>query len=294
MQNQQTKGRKMSNPTQDQSSENTPAKTPWGFGKILAMPNDSTIKTIVIATLVCLVCAIFVSVASVALKPLQILNKSLDKKKKILQVAGLYKPGQDIQKAFEKIEIRIIDLETGQYTDAVNAQTYDARKAAKDPKYSVKISKKDDVANIHARSKYMPVYLVKSDDKITQVILPISGYGLWSTLYGFLALESDGQTIVGISFYEHAETPGLGGEVDNPKWRGLWKGKKVFDSAGRVAISVIKGNVNPNSTQVIHQIDGLAGATLTSRGVDNMLKYWLGKQGYQGFLQLIQANYSSK
>jgi Na+-transporting NADH:ubiquinone oxidoreductase subunit C len=131
---------------------------------------------------------------------------------------------------------------------------------------------------------------VKDGDKVIQLILPVNGYGLWSTLYGFLAVEADGQTIVGLSYYEHAETPGLGGEVDNPKWKKLWSGKKVYDTDGNVAIEVVKGSVVRGSRGEEYKVDGLAGATLTSRGVSNMLQYWMGEEGYQKYLTKIQAN----
>lgn len=260
-----------------------------GFGKILALSNDSKTKTIIMATLVCLVCAVFVSVSAVALKPLQVLNKELDKKKNILQIAGLYQAGGDIEAAFSKIEIRVIDLATGDYTTAVDAQTYDDRKAVKDPAFSVSIAKDKDLANIRNRAKYMPVYIVKEAGEVKQLILPISGYGLWSTLYGFIAVESDGQTIVGLSYYEHGETPGLGGEVDNPKWKKQWRGKEIYSADGQVAINLAKGGISQNPTVAIHQVDGLAGATLTSRGVTNMLKYWMGAEGYQAYLTKLQA-----
>lgn len=256
----------------------------------LALSNDSTVKTFIMATLVCLVCAIFVSVSAVALKPLQILNKELDKKKNILQVAGLYQDGDDIEAAFSKIEIKLVDLSTGEYTTEYDAATYDERKAAKDPALNVKIEKSQDLASIRLRPKVMPVYQVIEDGAVKQLILPVNGYGLWSTLYGFLAVESDGQTIVGLSYYEHAETPGLGGEVDNPRWKGLWAGKKIYDAEGDVAIQVIKGSVVADAIGGEFKVDGLAGATLTSRGVSNMLKYWMGAEGFQKYLTKIQAN----
>ena len=106
---------------------------------------------------------------------------------------------------------------------------------------------------------------------------------MWSTLYGFLALEADANTVVGLVFYEHAETPGLGGEVDNPVWKAKWVGKEVYDE-GDVAISIIKGSVDPSSSNAVHQVDGLSGATLTSRGVHNLLHFWLGDNGYKPFL----------
>ena len=263
---------------------------PAGMLNFLALSNDSTAKTFIIATLVCLVCAVFVSVSAVALKPLQQLNKELDKKKNILQVVGLYQDGDDIESAFSKIDIKLIDLETGEYTTELDAASYDERKAAKDPALNAPIAKADDIASIRMRPKVMPVYLVKEDNLVKQLILPVNGYGLWSTLYGFLAVENDGQTIVGLSYYEHAETPGLGGEVDNPKWKKIWVGKKIYGPDGNVAIEVIKGAVTPGASGEEFQVDGLAGATLTSRGVGNMLKYWMSDEGYQKYLNKIQAS----
>jgi Na+-transporting NADH:ubiquinone oxidoreductase subunit C len=86
--------------------------------------------------------------------------------------------------------------------------------------------------------------------------------------------------VAGIGFYQHAETPGLGGEVDNPLWKAKWVGKKVYDGQGRAILSVIKGEVDANRPQAVHQVDGLSGATLTSRGVNNLVHYWLGEQGF--------------
>lgn len=263
-----------------------------GFAAILALPNDSTKKTFVMATLVCLVCAVFVSVAAVALKPVQIANKSLDKKKNILAVAGLYEPGADVDKLFEQIEVKLVDLTTGEYVEGIDPVAYDQRKAAKDPKGNVKIAKDDDIASIRTRAKYTPVYQVKDGDAIKMMILPMHGYGLWSTLYGFLALESDANTIVGLGFYEHAETPGLGGEVDNPRWKALWKGKQAYGDEGKVRIDIVKGNVGPDTPNAEYKVDALAGATLTSRGVANMLHFWLGENGYKKYLSKFQAERS--
>lgn len=272
--------------------EMNPQTKPTGFAAILALPNDSTKKTFVMATLVCLVCAVFVSVAAVALKPTQIANKSLDKKKNILMVAGLYEDGANVDKLFEQIEVRLVDLKTGEYVEGVDPLAYDQRKEAKDPKGNIKLSKDEDIASIRTRAKYTPVYLVKDGEQIRMLILPVHGYGLWSTLYGFVAVENDGNTVVGLGFYEHAETPGLGGEVDNPKWKALWHGKKIYGQDGHAKIDVVKGGVTPDTPNAEYKVDALAGATLTSRGVANMLHFWLGENGYQKYLSKFQAERS--
>ena len=139
--------------------------------------------------------------------------------------------------------------------------------------------------------RYAKVYLVREGDELRTLILPVHGYGLWSTLHGFLALRGNLQEVAGLQFYEHAETPGLGGEVDNPKWRDQWRGKRAFDAQGQPLLRVVKGKVAPGPDEQ-HQVDGLAGATLTSNGVTNLLQFWLGEQGYGAYLKRLRETRS--
>lgn len=273
--------------------------------KVLAMGNDSLEKTLAIAVALCLVCAVLVSFGAVALKPLQTHNKNLDMKKNILEVAGLMKGDTDIDAAFgEQIEAKLVNLETGEYDESVNADSYDQRKATKDPALSVAIPKNKDIAHVRHKAKLAKVFLVKEGGKIKSIILPVSGYGLWSTLYGFLSLDADGQTVQSINFYDQAETPGLGGEVVNPMWRALWKGKKVYAETdqpslnkgsieeadiGEPALALIKGSVDTGKIGSQHQVDGLAGATLTSNGVTNLVRYWMSKEGFARYLSKVRV-----
>ena len=257
----------------------------------LALPNDSKVKTIGVALLLCLVCSIAVSTAAVALKPVQEANKQLDKKRNILQIAGLEKPGQSIDEAFKQVEAKVVDLQTGQYVDGIDPNTFDARAASVDPKQNLVLSREQDIASIKRRAQYATVYLVKDPQgQVQKVILPIYGYGLWSTLYGFLALQADANTVVGLGFYEHAETPGLGGEVDNPAWKAKWPGKQVFNADGQVAIRVMKGAAPDGDPKALHEVDALSGATLTSRGVDNLIHFWLGENGFGPYLQQFRTS----
>jgi len=273
--------------------------------KVLALGNDSLEKTIAIAVALCLVCAVLVSFAAVALKPLQIDNKAADMKQNILDVAGLLEEGANINTTFaQKIEAKIVDLETGAYVENINADEYDQRKAAKDPAQSIAIPKDKDIAHIRVKAKYAKVFLVKDGGQLKSIILPMHGYGLWSTLYGFLSLDADGQTVQSINFYDQQETPGLGGEVVNPNWRALWKGKKVYAeseqhsadkgsiaeaSIGEPALSLIKGAVDNTRPGSQYQVDGLAGATLTSTGVTNLVRYWMGNEGFAPYLKKVRT-----
>lgn len=264
---------------------------------ILAQPNDSTQKTLTVALIMCLACSILVSAAAVLLRPTQAANAALDRKRNIVQVAGLLEPGADVEAAYRNVERRMVDLDTGEFTDKFMDVPYDQYVAAKDPDLSTSIPGSEDIAGIGRRPRYAEVYLVGGLDDLKQIVLPVNGLGLWSTLYGFVSLEPDLKTIAGLKFYDHAETPGLGGEVDNPGWQDKWKGKLAYDDSGDVKIEVIKGVVDPKAADAAYHVDGLAGATLTSRGVTQLLRYWLDDQGFGTFLEKLnqqQAKHSMK
>ena len=250
-------------------------------------PRDSLQGTLLVALILCIACSSVVSIAAVSLKGIQEANKALDKKKNILLAAGLADGSTnaaDVNSIYdESIVKQLIDLETGEPVaeDAgVDAETYDAKKAAADPDMKQPVEPAGALPGLPYREPYAEVYEIKKDGQTDGYILPIYGKGLWSTLYGFLALESDKQTVRGITYYSHAETPGLGGEVDNPLWKESWTGKKVYDSEGDVELEVLKGKAGDNE----YAVDGLSGATITTKGVDNMIKYWLGPTAFGKYL----------
>ena len=261
---------------------------------------DSMKNIIVVSLLVCLACSIVVSSAAVLLKPQRLANKELDRNKNILEAAGLYDKAtatgsEDIPALFENFEIRLVDLEEKRVLSVLEASdlgiepaTYDQRKAAKDPALSKVLSTGEDIASISRRARYSSIYILRDGQNIDKLVLPVHGYGLWSTLYGFIALEGDMQTVSGITFYEHGETAGLGGEVDNPKWKSVWAGKTMYED-GKIVLQVLKGAVNPNAANARYQVDGLSGATLTGRGVQNIVTYWMGDQGFGPILKEIQG-----
>ena len=256
------------------------------------MGNDSTKKTITIAFLLCVVCSVLVSTAAVGLRPQQDVNKQLDIKKNLLLAAGLISSSKatpsEVNQAFESVETKLIELKTGSAVEGIDVATFDVKKAAKDPKFLVQIPADKDKARIRTKSKYAKVYLVKKDGALDQIVLPFNGKGLWSTMYGFISLAPDTKTVKGIGYYEHGETPGLGGEVDNPRWKSLWGGKVLLDDHFKPVLHVIKGSVNTASPEASHQIDGLSGATMTSRGVEAMINYWLSEEGYGPFLARLR------
>jgi len=243
-------------------------------------------NTMLVVLAVCLVCSIIVAGSAVGLRSTQQANKEKDKQSNILAVAGL-QSDKSISEIFKtNIQTKVVDLATGLFVKDVDAQAYDQRKAAKDPAQSVKLTESQNVAKIGRRAKLATVYLVSDDSgKLQRIILPVHGAGLWSTMYAFLAVQADANTVAAITYYDQGETPGLGGEVENPRWRALWKGKKLFNADGKPAIKIIKGQAATGSAS---DIDGLSGATLTSKGVQNTFTFWLGEQGFGPFLRNVR------
>lgn len=252
------------------------------------MSRDSTAKVLSVALLLCLVCSILVSAAAVGLNARQERNKIEEKRRNILQAAGLFEAGKPLEEQFSQVRSRIVDLEKVAFVDDFDPATFDSRSAARNPETSQRIPPQRDLADIKVRSRYKDVYLVLNEDGLQQLILPVHGKGLWSTMYGFISLADDLTTINGFAFYEHGETPGLGGEIDNPAWKKQWRGKKIYDESGTLRLEVLKGTVDRNAENAEYQVDGLAGATLTARGVDNLLRYWMGEDGYKPFLEMLQ------
>ncbi len=251
--------------------------------------NDSIGKTFFVVIALCLVCAIIVSTAAVKLRPQQDANKKLDSQTNILLAAGLLSDRAKAAELFKAhVETKLVDLDTGIVLDksVAEAENYDYRKAMKDPAQSIVLTSAEDPASVRTRANVAPVYFAYNDGvasgKLSAVVLPVHGYGLWSTMHGFIALDTDFNTIKGINYYEHGETPGLGAEIQNPKWVVQFVGKQLFAADGSPAIKVMKpGNARAGSA---HEVDGLSGATLTSNGVQYTFDFWLGTKGFAPFL----------
>ncbi|TON21761.1 Na(+)-translocating NADH-quinone reductase subunit C, partial [Vibrio parahaemolyticus] len=226
----------------------------------------------------------------VGLRDKQKANAVLDKQSKIVEVAGIEANGKKVPELYaEYIEPRLVDFATGEFVeeaaDGSKAANYDQRKAAKDNATSIKLTAEQDKAKIIRRANTGIVYLVKNGDDVSKVIIPVHGNGLWSMMYAFVAVETDGNTVSGITYYEQGETPGLGGEVENQSWRAQWVGKKLFDENHKPAIKVVKGGAPAGSE---HGVDGLSGATLTGNGVQGTFDFWLGDMGFGPFLAKVR------
>ncbi len=251
----------------------------------------STTYIVGFSTLVCVVCALFVASAEVSLRPLKELNILIDRQKNILAVAGLMQPGEEIdaeeirQRFESSIRPQMIDLSTGEEDTSIDPASFDQRSAARDPSRSRRAP--SNPSKILRIPNQALIYEVVENDEVSAIIIPIEGYGLWSVLYGYLALAPDARTILGITYYDQKETAGLGGEVENPNWKAKWVGRQAFDERGRVKIAVKKGPAGPPDKDP-YEVDGLSGATITSRGVTNMLHFWLGDEGFGPYLARLR------
>jgi len=255
------------------------------------MPSDSMGKTLGVAAGVCVVCSIFVSTAAVYLKPRQDANKRFDKRKNVLLAADLIEQGErpsteKVDELFGQLDKLWIDFEDKKFIDEqdVPADCLDERKLPDDPNKQIKVDPKAKFAGMNKRARYRQIYLNKDGDKIATVILPVHGKGLWSTMYGFLALDGDMKTVKSMAFYEHGETPGLGGEVDSKNWKASWVNKIAFDETGKPQIKVVKGIAAVGAKD---EVNGLSGATLTANGVQILVRDWLGDNGYGPFLKKL-------
>lgn len=259
---------------------------------------DGLGQILMVSIALCLVCSVIVSTAAVALKPQQQANQALDRKQNILRAAGLLPAdsnvsadGKGVDELFEAFRVVAVDLNSGKALPGFAVDGYDPIKAAKDPSASTDLSIEQDTATIGRREDVSLVYLLEdAGGKLNKIVLPVRGYGLWGTLFGYLALEGDAATIAGLGFYTHKETPGLGGEVDNSDWKATWSGVAVYDSEGEPSVSLVKSRSAPGSQAASYEVDALSGATLTSRGVENLVNFWTGDLAFGPYLKYIAAD----
>jgi Na+-transporting NADH:ubiquinone oxidoreductase subunit C len=251
---------------------------------------ESPRYTFLFATAVCVVCALMVSVAAVSLQPRQKANARLYMEKNVLVAAGLVKPGQDVtikevEKYFEKdVSARLVDLASGELlpADKADARSYDQRGARSDPATS-RVAPAN-TAGVGRLPRYGVAYFVMKGGQPEQVVIALEGLGMWGTVYGFMSLDRDGRTVRGLTYYDQKETPGLGGEIGNPAWQALWKGRRAYDDQGIPRLTVIKGQAGAPDKDPL-RVDGMSGATITSNAITRLTQFWLSDDGYGKFLR---------
>ena len=255
------------------------------WARFRALPNDHPVKTVAVTLVVALAGSTLVAGSAVLLRPLQQANKAAERQAHLGEFADIIQQLPDADEV--QVEARVVDLDTGEYVPSIDPALYDQRNAAMDPDRSVEIPGEADIAGLGRRARFATVYLVRQAGETRLVILPVHGRGFVSMLYGYLGLFDDIETVAGLTFYEHAETPGLGALIDAPDWKNQWRGKVVWDGPV-VMLGVGAGRIEPDSPKAKYQVDGLTGATWTGKGVTNLLHYWLGEHGFGPYLQKLK------
>ncbi len=244
----------------------------------------SPLKILQIALGVSLVCALVVSLTAVSLRPHYLANLEAER---MARLASILDALDDVavSKNPEDIEARVVELESGRYSETIDPLSFDARRAAHDPASNFSIPLEHDLAGIKRRARHAVVYLLRdSAGQVDVLILPVRGVGYQSALYAFLALSGDANEILGLRFYEHGETPGLGSQIQDPDWEAQWPGKMAFGETGQVTI-----RVGGSDSAGGDRVDGISGATRTSNGVDRLIRFWLGDLGFGPYLKLVRS-----
>ncbi len=244
---------------------------------------QSNSYTFIFISIVALIAALILSIASQALKERQQINVEVDMKRNILAAVGLLDRGVctaggegcDISCCYSK-----------------NIKSYVVNSLGEQVKEETLVPEsiiiENEIDKPEKERKY-PLFVRKNKDGVSAYCIPIIGKGLWSTLYGYLALEKDLVTVKGVTFYKHGETPGLGAEIDKEWFLNNFKGKKIRDQSGKlVPVRVVKGKVNPSSRTAIHEVDGISGATLTCKGVNELIKESLKR--YEPYFNSVRRN----
>lgn len=252
----------------------------------------SVAYTLRFAVAVGVVASTVVATTAVLLSSRQEANRLLDQRRNVLDVVGLsateerLSPGEVTRRFTDNLHPIVVELESGRIAEDIDVATFDQRRAARNPATSRPAPRND--AGVSRLPDHVMIYQMRRGEEVEALVLPFEGVGLWSTMYGFIALTGDLSTVRGITFYEHAETAGLGALVDHPEWRVLWEGRRVFDTEWEPRVRVIKGPAPPTGESP-YEVDGLSGATLTGNGVTNALHFWLGRDVLGAYLARYRA-----
>ncbi len=256
---------------------------------------ETPIRSLLILLTVALICSVLVSVSAVVLRPIQQQNELIQRYRNIVALTGLVPAGEqlgneDILSAVNDLDVRVVNLNTGRFEPDMDPELVNARAALNDPELSVPIPSEADAARLGRRAVHEVVYLVWADDQLDRIILPISGQGMWSTLYGYLALEGDLNTIAAVTFYEQTETAGLGDQIQNPDWNARWVGRRLYGNGGAVRFRIAAGPVDDDSPAAVHDVDGISGATVTADAVTALVQFWFAGEGFQPFIAELKSN----
>ncbi len=253
--------------------------------RLLSLPNDSPAKTIAMALAVSAVCAVVVSSAAILLRPLQEANRALQQQARLAEVVATLPGMEDVLQSAGtgKLETLVVDLATGLPATGIDPVAFDMRAAAVAEETSSPLAPEIDLARIGRRPHFARIHVLKRDQQLALVILPIYGAGYQSTLHAYLALRGDLNTVAALKIVEQGETPGIGARIEEPAWQKLWPGKQIADENGAIRLAVVRGAATSR-----FEVDGITGATRSSNGVSNMVRFWLGENGYAPVLRNLR------
>lgn len=256
---------------------------PWN------LPAESPTRAVLVALFVCALCAAAIASAVTWLRPYQQAHRDADRSSRVQEIVSAV-PGFEMALGplgTARLDTRAVELATGRYAPEIDPDGFDPRAAALDTEQSVALATERDIAGIERRAQHAVIFEVRDTAGLRMVVLPVYGAGYMSTLYGYLALDADTKTVRGLDFYDHAETPGLGSEIESADWRSLWAGKLVRDPEGRVRLGVASERVDPRNPEAAYLVDGISGATRTCNGVTALLRFWLGPDGFGPYLERL-------
>lgn len=253
--------------------------------RFLARPNDDAGKTFAVAVAVAIASALTVSTASVLLEPFQAANIAAEQEARMEAMLDAL-PGMRalmLETGVDRLETRMVELSTGEFVPGADPADYDFAAAIGAEETSADIPEEDDIAGLRRVPLAAPVHILQKDGEAMLVVLPVRGTGYQSTIRAMLALESDLNTIAGLTVLEQGETPGLGARILEPDWQAQWAGRTLGEEPGRVLLTVTRGGATE-----LWEIDGITGATRTGTGIQNMIRFWTGEHGYGPFLERLR------
>jgi Na+-transporting NADH:ubiquinone oxidoreductase subunit C len=244
----------------------------------MTVPGESVARTLVIAVAVALVCSALVSTAVYVLRPIQSAYALLERNRAIVSVGYGSSDLSDaaVVQSFLDLDARVLDLDTGQFVAAIDGHSFDH--------WREQLADEPQANQPAAEPRLVPVYVVEVNGVRSRVVLPVHGRGMWSTIYGYIALGPDLNTVAGVNFHLHGETPGIGDRIQNPVWLKSWQGKRIYDTADAVQIRVGR----PEALADIHQVDLISGASVTSEAVGQFVNSWFGERGYGPWLARLR------
>lgn len=219
------------------------------------------------------VCGSLLAIASEGLKDRQQANIALEQKENILSTVMQLQESDNIEELYaKKVQGFVIDFDGNKLDGVAPASINVGAEYKKAP-----------------QDRLLPVYEFRSEtdpNKVEFVVLPVYGYGLWKNIWGFVALEADLNTLKGVKFQHAGETPGLGARITEAEVQARYVGKTIFEGQEILSVEMMKGEGNDYSNEV-HKVDGMSGATLTAKGVNNMLLDYF--QCYKNYLSKLKS-----